>query len=156
MFSPFHNDYMTTASKGSHGCIQSDVHALPNSQFLALVKESGFGHGQDQFLSVQQLIDVSNVANATNINDSGRDREDCAIAKRQGCPGYSNQPSCVTMPELQLEQRAGQIWHSQQGWCVFCHHHVLSRRLLHLNSQSQMSTSRSRCPGSQHSLAQQP
>lgn len=152
MFLPFHNDYMASASKGSHGFIQSDVHALSNSRFLVLVKESDFGHGQDESLSVQQLMDVFNVANATDINDSGRDREDCAIRKRQGRSGYGNQPSCVPLPELQLEQRAGQLWHPQQGWCVFCHHHVLSRRLSHLNSQSQTITSGSRCPGSRHFL----
>lgn len=60
------------------------MHALPNGQFLVLARDGGFGHGQDESLSVYRQIDVFDVANATDIKGSKYDCEDCAVASAKG------------------------------------------------------------------------
>lgn len=81
---PLYNDYTAKASKNPKVAAQSEVHALPNGQFLVLARDSGFGHGQDESLSVYRHIDVFDVANATDIKGSKYDCEDCAVASAKG------------------------------------------------------------------------
>lgn len=81
---PLYDDYTAKASKNPKVASQSEVHALPNGQFLVLARDSGFGHGQDQSLSVYRHIDVFDVANATDIKGSEYDCEDCAVASAKG------------------------------------------------------------------------
>lgn len=81
---PLYNDYTAKASKNPKVAAQSEVHALPNGQFLVLARDSDFGHGQDESLSVYRHIDVFDVANATDIKGSKYDCEDCAVASAKG------------------------------------------------------------------------
>ncbi|KAG6360289.1 hypothetical protein INS49_011346 [Diaporthe citri] len=81
---PLYNDYTAKASKNPKVASQSEVHALPNGQFLVLARDSGFGHGQDESLSVYRHIDVFDVANATDIKGSEYDCEECAVASAKG------------------------------------------------------------------------
>lgn len=81
---PLYNDYTAKASKNPKVAAQSEVHALPNGQFLVLARDGGFGHGQDESLSVYRHIDVFDVANATDVKGSEYDCEDCAVASAKG------------------------------------------------------------------------
>lgn len=81
---PLYNDYTAKASKNPKVASQSEVHALPNGQFLVLARDNGFGHGQDESLSVYRHIDVFDLANATDIKGSEYDCEDCAVASAKG------------------------------------------------------------------------
>lgn len=81
---PLYNDYTAKASKNPKVAAQSEVHALPNGQFLVLARDGGFGHGQDESLSVYRQIDVFDVSNATDIKGSEYDCEDCAVASAKG------------------------------------------------------------------------
>lgn len=81
---PLYNDYTAKASKNPKVAAQSEMHALPNGQFLVLARDGGFGHGQDESLSVYRQIDVFDVANATDIKGSEYDCEDCAVASAKG------------------------------------------------------------------------
>lgn len=58
---------------------QSEVHALPNGQFLVLARDSGAGHGQPRSQSVYRNIDVFDIAAATDIKAT-YDCAACAIA----------------------------------------------------------------------------
>lgn len=81
---PLYNDYTAKASKNPKVAAQSEMHALPNGQFLVLARDGGFGHGQDESLSVYRQIDVFDVANATDIKGDEYDCEDCAVASAKG------------------------------------------------------------------------
>lgn len=81
---PLYNDYTAKASKNPKVASQSEMHALPNGQFLVLARDSGFGHGQDESLSVYRHIDVFDVAGATDVRGSEYDCEDCAVASAKG------------------------------------------------------------------------
>lgn len=63
---------------------QSEIHALPNGQFFILARDSGFGHGQDESLSVYRHIDVFDISGATDISGDTYDCEDCAVADDDG------------------------------------------------------------------------
>ncbi|KAK2607448.1 hypothetical protein N8I77_006118 [Diaporthe amygdali] len=81
---PLYNDYTAKASKNPKVAAQSELHALPNGQFLVLARDSDFGHGQDESLSVYRHIDVFDIANATDIRGSEYDCETCAVASAKG------------------------------------------------------------------------
>lgn len=77
---PAYNDPTAKASKNPKIAAQSEVHALPNGQFLVLSRDSGAGHGQDDSLSVYRQLDVFDVSNATDIKGAAHDCETCAVA----------------------------------------------------------------------------
>lgn len=81
---PLYNDYTAKVSKNPKVAAQSELHALPNGQFLVLARDSDFGHGQDESLSVYRHIDVFDIANATDIRGSEYDCETCAVASAKG------------------------------------------------------------------------
>lgn len=81
---PFYDDYTAKASKNPKVAAQSEVHALPNGQFFVLARDSGFGHGQDESLSVYRHIDVFDISAATDISGDAYDCEDCAVADDEG------------------------------------------------------------------------
>lgn len=81
---PFYEDYTVKASKNPKVAAQSELHALPNGQFFILARDSGFGHGQDESLSVYRHVDVFDVSNATDIAGDFYDCETCAIADENG------------------------------------------------------------------------
>lgn len=77
---PFYNDYTAKASKNPKVAAQSEIHALPNGQFFVLARDSDFGHGQDESLSVYRHIDVFDISAATNIAGPTYDCATCAVA----------------------------------------------------------------------------
>lgn len=81
---PFYVDYTAKASKNPKVAAQSELCALPNGQFFVLARDSGFGHGQDESLSVYRHIDVFDVSAATNIAGNSYDCETCAVADNDG------------------------------------------------------------------------
>lgn len=81
---PFYDDYTAKASKNPKVAAQSELHALPNGQFFVLARDSGFGHGQDESLSVYRHIDVFDVSDATDISGDTYDCEECAVADDDG------------------------------------------------------------------------
>lgn len=81
---PFYDDYTAKASKNPKVAAQSEMHALPNGQFLVLARDGGFGRGQAESLSVYRHIDVFDVAGATNIRGDTYDCADCAVADDEG------------------------------------------------------------------------
>lgn len=81
---PFYDDYTAKASKNPKVAAQSELHALPNGQFFVLARDSGFGHGQDESLSVYRHIDVFDISGATNIAGPTYDCEACAVTDDDG------------------------------------------------------------------------
>lgn len=81
---PFYEDYTAKASKNPKVAAQSELHALPNGQFFVLARDSDFGHGQDESLSVYRHIDVFDISKATNIAGDTYDCETCAVADDDG------------------------------------------------------------------------
>ncbi|PSR82285.1 esterase-like activity of phytase-domain-containing protein [Coniella lustricola] len=81
---PFYDDYTAKASKNPKVAAQSEIHALPNGQFFVLARDSGFGHGQSESLSVYRHIDVFDVSEATDIAGATYDCETCAVADSDG------------------------------------------------------------------------
>lgn len=81
---PFYNDYTAKASKNPKVAAQSELHALPNGQFFVLARDSGFGHGQSESLSVYRHIDVFDISEATDIAGDAYDCETCAVADDDG------------------------------------------------------------------------
>ena len=69
---PKYFDYTSShASKANKVAAQSEIHQLPTGEFLVLARDSGFGHGQPESLSVYRNADVfsalSKTANATDL-----------------------------------------------------------------------------------------
>ncbi|KAJ5119790.1 secreted protein [Penicillium atrosanguineum] len=69
---PKYFDYTSShASKANKVAAQSEIHQLPSGDFLVLARDSGFGHGQDESLSVYRNADVFSVlskkADATDL-----------------------------------------------------------------------------------------
>lgn len=81
---PFYDDPTAKASKNPKVAAQSELHALPNGQFLVLARDSGFGRGQDDPLSVYRHIDVFDVSGATDVAGDAYDCETCAVADDGG------------------------------------------------------------------------
>lgn len=90
---PFYDDYTVNkeASKNPKVAAQSEVHALPNGQFWVLARDSGFGRGQAESLSVYRHVDVFDVVTAgaaaaatTNLRGDTYDCADCAVADDEG------------------------------------------------------------------------
>ncbi|KAJ4424499.1 hypothetical protein N0V82_000823 [Gnomoniopsis sp. IMI 355080] len=81
---PFYDDYTAKASKNPKVAAQSELHALPNGQFFVLARDSGFGRGQDETLSVYRHIDVFDVSDATDIAGDTYDCATCAVADDDG------------------------------------------------------------------------
>lgn len=81
---PFYEDYTAKASKNPKVAAQSELHALPNGQFFVLARDGGFGHGQDESLSVYRHIDVFDISEATDIKGDTYDCETCAVADDDG------------------------------------------------------------------------
>lgn len=70
---PKYFDYTSSkASKANKVADQSEIHQLPTGDFLVLARDSGFGHGQSESLSVYRNADVFSVlsksANVTDLN----------------------------------------------------------------------------------------
>ncbi|KAK7750669.1 hypothetical protein SLS62_007369 [Diatrype stigma] len=57
---------------------QSEIHSLPNGQFLVLARDSGGGHGQARSQSVYRHIDVFDVSAATDASAASAVDHDCA------------------------------------------------------------------------------
>ncbi|CAN8103536.1 unnamed protein product [Discula destructiva] len=81
---PLYDDYTAKASKNPKVAAQSELHALPNGQFFVLARDSDFGHGQSESLSVYRHIDVFDVSGATDIAGDTYDCETCAVADDDG------------------------------------------------------------------------
>ncbi|PQE10952.1 outer membrane autotransporter protein [Rutstroemia sp. NJR-2017a WRK4] len=81
---PLWTDPTAKASKNPKVAAQSEVHALPNGQFLVLARDSNSGNGQDSTQSIYRHIDVFDVSNATNIKGSTYDCATCAVASSAG------------------------------------------------------------------------
>lgn len=65
---------------------QSEIHSLPNGQFLVLARDSGGGHGQARSQSVYRHIDVFDISAATDAKAAeavDHDCATCAIASRK-------------------------------------------------------------------------
>ncbi|KAH8678100.1 esterase-like activity of phytase-domain-containing protein [Xylariales sp. PMI_506] len=78
-------DPTAKASKNPKYAAQSELHALPNGQFLILARDSNAGHGQSSSLSIYRQIDVFDVSAATNLKANGTfDCETCAAASDDG------------------------------------------------------------------------
>lgn len=81
---PFWTDPTTSASKNPKVAAQSELHALPNEQFLILARDSGSGNGQSSTLSIYRHIDVFDISNATDIKGVKYDCTNCSIASTKG------------------------------------------------------------------------
>lgn len=81
---PFYDNPTAKASKNPQVAAQSELHALPNGQFLVLARDSGFGHGQSESLSVYRHLDVVDVSGATDVAGDTYDCETCAVADDEG------------------------------------------------------------------------
>jgi len=87
---PKYFDYTSShASKANKVAAQSEIHQLPTGDFLVLARDSGFGRGQDESLSVYRHADVFSVldkkANATDLKGlNDYDTSTGAIASSEG------------------------------------------------------------------------
>lgn len=81
---PLWQDPTAKASKNPKVAAQSEVHSLPNGQFLVLSRDSNSGNGQDNTQSIYRHIDVFDVSNATNIKGSVYDCTNCSVASSSG------------------------------------------------------------------------
>ncbi|KAK9453889.1 esterase-like activity of phytase-domain-containing protein [Dipodascopsis uninucleata] len=64
---PLYNDYTKKASKNPAVAAQSEIYAVSDTQIFVLARDSNFGHGEDESLSVYRHIDVYDFSEATNI-----------------------------------------------------------------------------------------
>ncbi|KAI1855293.1 hypothetical protein JX265_006564 [Neoarthrinium moseri] len=83
---PAYIDPTAKASKNPKIAAQSEVHALPNGQFLVLSRDGGAGHGQENSQSQYRNIDVFDISAATDIKAAGQgyDDEGGAVADTKG------------------------------------------------------------------------
>lgn len=87
---PKYYDYTSSdASKANKVASQSEIHQLPNGDFLILTRDSGFGHGQAESRSVYRQADIFSVLNSnSSITDfkgqSDYDTATGAIASSKG------------------------------------------------------------------------
>ncbi|QSZ32983.1 hypothetical protein DSL72_002567 [Monilinia vaccinii-corymbosi] len=81
---PLWTDPTASAKKNPKVAAQSEIHALPNGQFLVLARDSGSGNGQNSTRSVYRQIDVFDVSRATDVKGVEYDCTDCAIASADG------------------------------------------------------------------------
>ncbi|KAF7925170.1 hypothetical protein BELL_0363g00060 [Botrytis elliptica] len=84
---PVWTDPTAKASKNPKVAAQSEIHALPNGQFLVLARDSGSGNGQDSTESIYRQIDIFDISNATNVKGTKYDCVSCAIASSTGVLG---------------------------------------------------------------------
>lgn len=84
---PLWTDPTASASKNPKTAAQSEIHALPNGQFLILARDSGSGNGQDSTESIYRQIDIFDISNATDIKGTKYDCASCAIASSKGALG---------------------------------------------------------------------
>ncbi|TEY78300.1 hypothetical protein BOTCAL_0050g00320 [Botryotinia calthae] len=84
---PLWTDPTASASKNPKTAAQSEIHALPNGQFLILARDSGSGNGQDSTESIYRQIDIFDISNATNVKGTKYDCASCAIASSKGVLG---------------------------------------------------------------------
>lgn len=63
---------------------QSEIHALSDSQFLILARDSNSGRGQDSTESVYRHADIFDISNATDVKGAANDCYDCSIASTSG------------------------------------------------------------------------
>lgn len=99
---PKYFDYTSSkASKANKVAAQSEIHQLPTGDFIVLARDSGFGHGQDESLSVYRQADVFSVldkkANATDLKGlNNYDTATGAIASSEGVlnPGITPAEYC--------------------------------------------------------------
>lgn len=82
---PLYDNPTAKASKNPQVAAQSELHALPNGQFLVLARDSGLGRGQDETASVYRHLDVLDVSGATDVAGAGAyDCAACAVADDDG------------------------------------------------------------------------
>jgi hypothetical protein len=87
---PKYYDYTSSdASKANKVASQSEIHQLPNGDFLILTRDSGFGHGQAESRSVYRQADIFSVLNSnSSVTDfkgqSDYDTATGAIASSKG------------------------------------------------------------------------
>lgn len=72
-------------SKNPKVAAQSELHALPNGQFLVLARDGKAGRGAESTESVYRQIDVVDLAGATDLKAAKKDYDcaDCAAASRK-------------------------------------------------------------------------
>ncbi|RHZ57964.1 hypothetical protein CDV55_104867 [Aspergillus turcosus] len=63
---------------------QSEIHQLPTGDFLVLARDSGFGHGQSESLSVYRHADVVSISKSTTDLKGTYDAADGSIASSKG------------------------------------------------------------------------
>ncbi|KAF4225752.1 hypothetical protein CNMCM8980_007375 [Aspergillus fumigatiaffinis] len=75
---------------------QSEIHKLPNGQFLILARDSGFGRGEDETESKYRHVDIFSTDRATDIAGSVRDSVNGSVASNRGAldPGLLNATYC--------------------------------------------------------------
>jgi hypothetical protein len=86
---PKYFDYTSDdADKAIKVASQSEIHQLPTGDFLVLSRDSGFGHGLDQSLSVYRQADIFSVLKNHSVTDfkgqSDYDTATGAIASSKG------------------------------------------------------------------------
>lgn len=72
-------------SKNPKAAAQSEMHALPNGQFLVLARDSNAGRGAESTESVYRQIDVADLSGATNLKAAKKDYDcsGCAAASKK-------------------------------------------------------------------------
>ncbi|KAK8086307.1 hypothetical protein PG994_001281 [Apiospora phragmitis] len=72
-------------SKNPKVAVQSEMHALPNGQFLVLARDSNAGRGAESTESVYRQIDVVDLGGATNLKAAEKDYDwsECAAASEK-------------------------------------------------------------------------
>lgn len=103
-------NYTAEASKNPKIAAPSDMHALSSGQFFVLARESGFGDGQSEFLSVYRHTDVFDISEATDISGDAYDCATCAVADSDGdiklwCHGRD----VLLLLRLERELTAGEV-----------------------------------------------
>ncbi|APA16051.1 hypothetical protein sscle_16g108210 [Sclerotinia sclerotiorum 1980 UF-70] len=81
---PLWTDPTASKSKNPKVAAQSEIHALPNGQFLVLARDSNAGNGQSNTLSIYRQIDVFDISSATNIKGAKYDCATCSVASTTG------------------------------------------------------------------------
>jgi hypothetical protein len=82
---PKYNDYTEKdLSDAAKVASQSEIHQLPTGDFLVLSRDSGFGHGQSESLSVYRHADVVSISDSTTDLKGTYDAADGSIASSKG------------------------------------------------------------------------
>lgn len=81
---PLYDDPTAKKSKNPKTAAQSEIFHITDEQFLVLARDSNFGHGQSNSLSVYRHADIFDISSATNIAGSTYDCANCSVASLDG------------------------------------------------------------------------